>query len=706
MKRFLIPVLLIFFTKSSIAQNKLLNKEQCFLNKTDGIIQRLPQVKQWKDETSFFMLQPLENGRWDTLLVNAKDGSRKPVSLPVVPSVFVEAGDIKYRDKSGESVWLTRTAEDEKNPILSPDGFKLAFTRDHNLFIYDLASKQEKQLTFDSSKTIYNGYASWVYYEEILGRASNYAAFWWSPDSRSIAFMRFDDSQVPEFPIYSSTGTHGYLERTRYPKAGDNNPVVQMGIYLLPENRTQWINLPGSTDSYLGRPFWMPGYKNLCLQWMNRAQDTLMLLSSDIYTGATQIFYTEHQSTWVDWKEWIHFNKENEFLILSDVSGWRHLYKGSINENSLHALTRGNWQVTEVLDVSKDGKQIWLMARKSNSTTTDLLLLKNGVQQIEQLTKNDYTHNILLSPGGAFFIDQYSDLNTPDRLQLCKADGTVLKQLGDSRGDTFDEFEMARQSIITVPSGDGFDLPVHITWPLRFDSSKKYPLWISIYGGPDAGTVKNIYRGIGPNQWLAREDVIQIAIDHRGSGHFGKAGMNYLHRNLGNWEIKDYITVVQWFINKGYIDQSRIGINGFSYGGYITCLALTKGAGVFTHGIAGGSVTDWKLYDSHYTERYMDAPAENESGYQAAAIRSHINQYSGMLYLIHGTMDDNVHLQQTLQLTEDLQKQGKEFQLMVYPGGRHGWGRLKEQWKHYQMERYKFIYRYILKKPIPENLIP
>jgi len=283
--------------------------------------------------------------------------------------------------------------------------------------------------------------------------------------------------------------------------------------------------------------------------------------------------------------------------------------------------------------------------------------------------------------------------------------GKVIREIADSKGDEFNNYKLAKIELLRVSTPDGFQLPVLITWPMNMDSTKKYPVLISIYGGPNAGTVYDGWKDIGENQWWAKEGLVQVAIDHRGSGHFGKVGQNYLYKDLGDWEIKDYSEVVKWLTTKTFIDKNKIGITGFSYGGYTTCMALTRGAEYFTHGFAGGSVTDWHLYDTHYTERFMGLPSENMEGYKSSAVTTYVNNYKGNLYIVHGTMDDNVHMQNTIQLVGALQDAGKDFEMMLYPGGRHGWSNLKERWMHFENEKAKYIYQYLLEKPVSEEIL-
>jgi dipeptidyl-peptidase-4 len=280
--------------------------------------------------------------------------------------------------------------------------------------------------------------------------------------------------------------------------------------------------------------------------------------------------------------------------------------------------------------------------------------------------------------------------------------GKIIRQIGNSRGKAFDNYAMPHTILTHVKSSDGiFDLPVTITYPLHFDSTKKYPVWISVYGGPDAGTVFDRWKPAGGlTQWWAQEGLIQVSMDNRSSGHFGKKGMNYIFKQLGKWEIEDYMACGRWLRAQPWADTSKIGITGGSFGGYMTCMALTYGADVFTHGIANYSVTDWKLYDTHYTERYMNTPQQNPEGYRITSVLTYANKYKGMLRIVHGSTDDNVHMQNTLQLINLLEDLNKDFELMIYPGQRHGIGKSKAT--HYFMETCNFVYRYMLDRKLPE----
>lgn len=671
---------------------------------TYGLLNELPKVGGWKDDTHYILYNSGKS--FDTVLVDVSTGREEHYIVPDKPEVYIKNNDVIYTSADGSEKQLTNNKEEEKNPTLSPDGTKVAFTRNNDLYVIDISLDKEDQLTNDATDLVYNGWASWVYYEEILGRPSKYRAFWWSPDSKRIAYMRFDDNKVPEFPLFGSDGQHGYIEHTRYPKAGDRNPEVKVGIVNIETKQTIWSDFNERDDQYFGTPFWTPDGTSLWLQWMNRHQNHLIVYAINPVDGSKKPVYDEQQNTWVDWLDTIQFLSSNKgFIIQSDKSGWMHVYQYDMNGNLVKQITSGNYTVKNIMKINEKKNIIWFTARKENSARFDLYSVKMTGADLQRLTFGEYTHAVSVSPNGIYFITSYSNVSTPTRMTLLNSKGKIVREIADSKGDEFNNYRIAKIELLRVSTPDNFNLPVLITWPMHMDSSKKYPVLISIYGGPNAGTVYDEWKGIGQNEWWAKEGLIQVAIDHRGSGHFGKVGQNHLYKNLGDWEIKDYSEVVKWLTSKPFVDKDKICITGFSYGGYTTCMAVTRGANYFTHGFAGGSVTDWHLYDTHYTERYMGLPSENVEGYKNSSVESYVKDYKGNLYIAHGTMDDNVHMQNSLQLIAVLEDAKKHFEFMLYPGGRHGWVNLKERWAHFDNEKARYFYRYLLEKPVPPEIL-
>jgi dipeptidyl-peptidase-4 len=710
--------LMICFPGITISQKTNLTKAQMLKGAPHQITKALPEFIGWQDKEHFLLDKTdYTTGSTVRYRINAKTLKQTITQedLKHAPDTdtytYLKKGDIFLAEEKGNETQLTFTAEIEKNPTLSPDNKKIAFTRSNNLFVIDLLSKKETQLTFDGSETILNGYASWIYYEEILGRPSNYKSFWWSPDSKKIAFMRMDESMVPLFPIVSEEGAHGNTEITRYPKAGDPNPEVKIGVVGAEGSDIVWADFNPKTDQYFGMPYWKPNADALWIQWMPRTQDTLIIYEMNLVNGTKNSILTETQKTWIDLDDQgarIRFLSNNkQFIYRSDESGWAHLYLHELNGKRITAITSGRYTVADILSIDEKKQWLYFTCKKDNSACYDVYKVKLNGKNLQRLSFGNYTHeNIEISPDASYFITTYSNTETPDVIVLMNNKGKILLELGNAKGEQFDQISFAKTKLMRVKSEDDkYDLPVRLILPPNFDRTKKYPLFINIYGGPNAGTVFDGWDLRMQQQWWASEGLIQVSMDHRGSGHFGKEGLNYLHRNLGYWEMRDWTTIVKWLIDSMNIDQNKVCMSGFSYGGYMACYALTYGADYFTHGLAGGSVTDWRLYDTHYTERYMDKPDENPKGYQSSSVMTHAEKYKGLLRIYHGTMDDNVHLQNSLQLVKKLQEKKKHFEFMVYPGGRHGWRNLSGQDAHSTNEITRFIYRYLLEKDVPEEML-
>jgi dipeptidyl-peptidase 4 len=670
------------------AQKKKFTYEQVFRGVISNTAKPLPHIGKWIDDNHYIETK-----------ADDADGKVKTFSVDV---------------RTGVAIAYTPPPEDKQTPALpsikedgngttSPDGKHIAYARkDNNLYLAELVSGKEMQLTTDGSETILNGYASWVYYEEILGRASHYRAFWWSPDSKYICFMRFDETQVPVFPIYWADGQHGFLENQRYPKAGDKNPEVKIGIISLEDNKTVWADFNSKDEQYFGIPYWAPNGAGLWVQWMTRQQNNLKIFAVDIRNGSKKEIYDEKQKTWVGWRSVTFLEKSRQFIILSDKTGWSQLYLYNIDGTLVNQITRGEFTVNELEKADEKTKQIFFTARKENSTRIDFYKIGFDGKGLTRLSFGDYTHDeISLSPNSKYFITNYSNISTSGKTALLDTNGKLIRELGDSRGSEFDNYDRAKVELRRVPSADGlFNLPMKITYPLNFDPNKKYPVLISIYGGPNAGRVYDRWDDNLAVQWWAKEGIIQVAMDNRSSGHFGKTGMDYIYRQMGKYETEDYIDCTRWLRKQPFVDTTKVCITGGSFGGYITCMALTYGADVFTHGMAYYSVTDWSLYDTHYTERFMSTPQDNPDGYKLTSPQNYVKNYKGLLLIVHGNVDDNVHMQNSIQFINKLQDLDMHFEFMIYPGARHGWRGLKKI--HSNNEANKFIYEHLLNKPMPD----
>lgn len=699
-------VALAFSALSAQAQKKQLTTGQMLKNEPNKIVTPLPAISGWADDTHYIKSAGRRPGGGGSMAVDVLTGTEAPYTPPAKDmSVSVRDKDIYLKKADGTETRLTKTADEEQNPTLSPDNSKVAYTFAGNLYILDVASGKSAQITTDGTDVIYNGYASWVYYEEILGRASRYKAFWWSPDSKKLAWMHFNDTRVPMFPIYNSEGQHGFTELTRYPESGDPNPEVKMGFYSVADNKISWADFDEKADTYLGTPFWAPDGSALWMQWMNRDQNNLKVYAVNPVTGAKSELYDEKQKTWLDWFDNMNFLKSSPgFIVQSDKSGWMHLYWYGMDGKLKSQITNGNFTVTGLQYIDEKNKQVYFTARKENSARVDLYKTGFNGKGLTRLTTGEFNHAVSVSPAGSYFTDTYSNVSTPAKTAVYDNKGKLVKEIGDSKGAEFDEYELAKTQLVRVKTTDGFDLPMTVMLPLNYDASKKYPVIISIYGGPNAGTVMDSWRFSGMSQWWAKEGIIQVAMDHRASGHFGKMGQNFIYKDLGKWEMADYTTMVKQLIAQYNVDPTKVMITGGSYGGYISAYALTYGADVFTHGIANFGVMDWSLYDSHYTERYMGTPKNNPEGYKNSSVLTYTKNLKGVLRIVHGTMDDNVHAQNSIQLISKLQDEGKNFEFMLYPGQRHGF-RDPAKAAHQNMETNKFIYKYLLEKPLPAEMV-
>jgi dipeptidyl-peptidase-4 len=700
---------LLFVGSQSVAQQKLTFDEAW--GRVSTVTKPINGFTGWADNDHYLELNREDNR---TYKVNVSTGHREIYVPTEIKSTKVVAknNDIYIQFANGQEKKLTNSPDiPEQNPTLSPDGKYVAFTRESNLYSVTVDNGSETQYTTDGTDVIYNGWSSWVYYEEILGRATNYKAFWWSPDSKQIAFMRFDDTKVPMFPIYGSKGQNGYLEQTRYPKAGQSNPEVKVGFVKVEEKNVQWADFDEKDDQYFGEPYWSYDSKSIMVQWMNRDQTNLKFYSVNPLSGTKKEIYNEEQSTWInlDHDERITYLTDNKHYILkSDKTGWAHYYLYTLDGKLVNAITSGDWQVSKLQHIDEKSKVIYFTARKENSATSDLYRVDYSGKNLKRLTFGNYTHQVSVSPNGKYFLTTYSNVSTPAKVSLVDNKGKVLKELADAKSPNFDKYKIGKTEYLTVKSEDGkFDLPVIITYPVDFDESKQYPVVMNIYGGPDAGSVRNTWKNTstspygGMSQHWANEGIIQIECDHRASGHYGKQGVAWMHRNLGNWELVDYITIAKWLKAKPFVKKDKLLITGHSYGGYMTCLALTKGSEYFDYGIAGAPVTSWELYDTHYTERWMDTPQDNPEGYKNGSILTYVDKYKGGLRILHGDMDDNVHMQNTIQLVDALTDRDVPFEFMIYPGSRHGWNRSKTKYDF--KERVRFYYQNLLERPVPAD---
>lgn len=597
------------------------------------------------------------------------------------------------------------------NMTYSPDSAKIAFTRKNDLYVIDIATGEETRLTFDGTDLILNGYASWVYYEEILGRPSRYRSFWWSPDGSKIGFYRFDNTNVPLFPIFSPFGQDGRLNNTRYPKAGETNPSVRIGIVDLDghcgdccNDRITWADFDETEDQYFGIPFWGADSREFYVARMPRIQNTFDLYAVSVADGSKRHVYNEKYSTWLDWIEEVVFTDNGLYMARSFETGWEQIYFLPYDGTGVRRLTDGtNWGISLVRVDEKKGDVYFTAKRDSQVRPALYKVDRKGV--VTALTDPGYyVSGVVFSPDGKYFAAAVSNGTVPSKVIVCEtakqnfsspkaASGKGLTVVKDMASCSFEPASYALPQIVTIVTEDGFELYGQIVYPVDFDPSAKYPVHVDIYGGPNTPLVHD--RWITPNennQWWSDNGIIQLVADCRAAGHNGRAGTDMVYRNLTEWPVRDFVSWADWLKSLPYVDGDKIGVEGFSFGGTMTSMLLFRASDSYHYGIAGGGVYDWKLYDSHYTERFMETPQSNPEGYRDACALEYVSGYpvsygsaggaeTGgdsctepvMLKITHGTGDDNVHFQNTLQLIDVLQREGCKFDFMIYPDGMHGY---------------------------------
>ncbi|NSW95789.1 MAG: S9 family peptidase, partial [Bacteroidales bacterium] len=436
-----------------------------------------------------------------------------------------------------------------------------------------------------------------------------------------------------------------------------------------------WVKTDYNVDQYIAWPFWTPDSKKMAVQVLNRDQNDLRIILADPQTGDFNEIYREARKTWVEFFEDVYVMKNGSgFILRSYKTDWENLYYYGWDGRLISQLTNFEWRVNEILRVDEDAKVVYFTGTGPESTDNHCFRIGLDGKNLLQMTKGPGVHNVSISPKGSYYTDTWSNISDPGSIIAFDRKGKTIREIHRFEKPEFDASKHSRAELVRIRTSDGlFNMPAIITYPLNFDPSKKYPVIFRIYGGPNSKNIPgNRWQGENPS-WDSQNGIITFTVDHRGSGHFGKKGLDYLYRSLGKWEILDYIDAVKWLREKPYVDPERMGITGSSYGGYMTCLALTKGAGYWTHGFAGSSVTDFRLYDNIYTERFMDTPQDNPEGYKDGSALTYAANYKGKLFMTHGDIDDNVHMQNSIYLISRLQDEGKTFQFMIYPGNRHGY---------------------------------
>lgn len=594
--------------------------------------------------------------------------------------LFPLAGELYlYELESAQVRQLTHGEGFATDPKVSPKGSHVSFIRERNLWVIDLASGRQVQLTADGSAVIGNGVAEFVADEEM----DRHTGYWWAPDDSAIAFARIDETPVPVQKRYEMYADRVEMIEQRYPAAGDANVTVRLGVVAPRAGaQPQWIDLGKDADIYLARVDWRDPAR-LSFQRQSRDQKHLELVETTLASGAQRVLLSETSATWVPLHNSLRFLKNGQILWSSERSGFQHLYLAGEDGRTITPLTSGNWPVDELLAVDEAAGKVYFRAGIDTPLESAILatdLAGSGV--IERLSSVPGMHSASFARNASVYVDSWSNAGTVPQIELFRADGskiaTLLENDLSAADHPFAPYRAAQrpQQFGTLTAADGkTELHYSLMTPPDFDPGKQYPVVTFVYGGPASQTVSNSWASRGDalfNQYLAQQGYVVFTLDNRGTPRRGRDFGGALYGRQGTVEVDDQLKGIAWLSAQPWVDAKRIGVHGWSNGGYMTLMLLAKASDKYACGIAGAPVTDWGLYDTHYTERYMDLPGNNPDGYAQARVLTHIDGLTSPLLLIHGMADDNVLFSNATALMSALQQRSVPFELMTYPGAKHG----------------------------------
>ncbi len=597
-----------------------------------------------------------------------------------------------YRYGSELARRLTHDPAPEVGEEISPDGLWVSFVRDYNLYLVDIESGRERALTAGGGPELFLGRLDWVYQEEVYGRG-NFKGYWWSPDSSHLVYLRLDESPVAEFTVVDHVESPLVTEVTNYPLAGAGNPTVTLGVVPAAGGDTRWID----TSKYqpiqhlIVRVGWTPDSTKVVYQVQDREQTWLDLNTADRKSGSSETLFRETSPAFVNVTGEPQWLEDGSFLWLSERTGYQHLYHFDAAGKLLGQVTSGEWEVSSYYGVDAKGQQVYFAGAAHSPIAPQVYRVPLAGGMPTRLTANEGSHRASFNPGFSMFVDTWSDVRTPPQVRLHDIDGRELRLVAANKVAALERFDLGSVELLQVPARDGYAMEAMLIKPPGFVRSKRYAVLQYNYGGPHAPVVRNAWGGSRYlwHQLLAQHGYVIWMCDNRSASGKGIEPTWIAHRQMGVVELRDIEDGVGWLREQPWVDPERIGIWGWSYGGFMASYALTHSQS-FNAGIAGAPVVDWRLYDSIYTERYMAMPQNNLEGYDKTSVVRAAADLHGRLLLIHGTIDDNVHLQNSVQLIHALQKAGKQFELMLYPKSRHG-VRDRDQVFHLQQVMTDFI---------------
>ncbi len=575
-------------------------------------------------------------------------------------------------DKKKGTITPLIDGEKEVYATISPDGNMAAFIYKSNLYVKNLTDNKVTQVTHDGSNEIFNGISDWVYEEEYALTRS----YFWSPDSKSIAYYRFDDSKVTTFSMNEyHDSLYPSVYSFKYPKAGTTNPTVTVHVYQVAGGKVIDIKAPGHYE-YTPRVTWTKDPAVLSVQYMDRHQDSLVLTLANISNGIAKPILTEGSKTYIDINDALTFiNNNKEFIWMDDNDGYEHLYRYSIDGKQINQITTGKWDVIDIKGIDEKTETLFYISSETSPIDRDLYSINWQGKNKKKLSNKTGFNDADFSTTFHYYINTFSTANTPGITTLNSSDGKEIRILEDNKElqDTLKHYNLSPQTFFTFTTSQGNNLNGYVIKPPDFDSTKKYPVLMYVYGGPGSNTVNNEWNAFDGMwfQMLAEKGYIIVSIDNRGTLARGSDFKKCTYLHLGKYEVEDQIEGAKYMALKPYVDNTRIGIWGWSYGGYMSAMCIAKGAKYFKAAISVAPVIDWSFYDSIYTERYMRTPAENRDGYRDGSPINFADEVKGHYMLIHGTGDDNVHFQNSVEWIHALQKANVPFSLMIFPDKNH-----------------------------------
>ncbi len=594
--------------------------------------------------------------------------------------IYRYSGTADYYYYSLENESLKLIAEEAFTAELSPNGQKVAYHRNGEMYVFDLETEQETQLTNNSDDYFYNGRFGWVYEEE-FGQVQ---AWKWSHDSRYIAYWQSDEQHIQHFISTDYEGNYPEYTDIPYPKVGEKNPTVKIGVIDTETGENRWLDIDIG-EGLIPRIYWTSNPEKLAVVWMNRQQSHLKLKLHNIYNGSGNTIMEEQSDDgWIDVfdffagiDDYFFFPQDREeFLWVSDRDGFKHLYRYNYDGELLNQVTEGSWEVTNIFAINPEEERIYFESTEQSPLERHLYSIRFDGADKQQYSSEPGRHSFDMGPNGAYYIDRWSNTETPPQVELWSTEnsGTKLNKLEDNSGieEFISRFEYSQRELFSFTTTDGQELDGYLIKPPNFDEEHEHPLVLMIYGGPSSQGVYNEFDRNSWAQFLAQQGYIIANVNNRGSGGYGRDFEKSVYKNLGELEAHDFVETANYLASYNWINGDKMAIRGHSYGGYMAALTMVLHPDVFKAGIAAAPVTDWRLYDTIYTERYMGLLEENKENYIKSSIMPHANQLQGNLLVAHSSMDENVHVQNTMRMITAFTNAGKDIDLRIYPPGAHG----------------------------------